>query len=81
MIQEDRYCLDILTQLSAAKGALSQAGAEILASHVQTCILSPNDAASSVPAEQRSSSRHAKACSMTQEALIEELRDALSRLI
>jgi DNA-binding FrmR family transcriptional regulator len=34
MIEEDRYCIDIVTQISAVRAALRRAEEEILADHV-----------------------------------------------
>ena len=39
MLEEDRYCIDILTQISAAKAALSSLGKELLAQHINTCVV------------------------------------------
>ena len=38
MIEEDKYCVDILTQLSAATTALDRVGLKVLDSHVQGCV-------------------------------------------
>lgn len=38
MIEEDKYCVDILTQLSAATTALDRVGLRVLDSHVQGCV-------------------------------------------
>jgi CsoR family transcriptional regulator, copper-sensing transcriptional repressor len=38
MIEEDRYCQDILNQLEAAKSALRQVQYEVLKTHMNTCI-------------------------------------------
>jgi CsoR family transcriptional regulator, copper-sensing transcriptional repressor len=38
MVQGDRYCIDIVTQLSAARAALRRAEEEILADHVGHCV-------------------------------------------
>jgi DNA-binding FrmR family transcriptional regulator len=38
MIEEDRYCVDILLQISSAQAALGQAGKVVLRSHVETCV-------------------------------------------
>jgi DNA-binding FrmR family transcriptional regulator len=38
MVDGDRYCVDILLQISAAQAALGQAGALLLRSHVDTCV-------------------------------------------
>lgn len=38
MVAEDRYCIDIVTQLSAVRAALRRAEEEILADHVAHCV-------------------------------------------
>ena len=38
MVEDDRYCIDIITQLSAARAALRRAEEEILADHVAHCV-------------------------------------------
>ena len=38
MVQEDRYCIDILHQVQAIKSALSRAESEILKTHAHHCV-------------------------------------------
>ncbi|MGE0665784.1 MAG: metal-sensitive transcriptional regulator [Sphingomonadales bacterium] len=38
MIEDDRYCIDIMTQLQAVKAALKRVEDEILREHVSHCI-------------------------------------------
>ena len=38
MVQEDRYCIDIVTQISAVRAALRRAEEEILRDHVSHCV-------------------------------------------
>jgi DNA-binding FrmR family transcriptional regulator len=38
MIEQDRYCVDVLLQIAAVRAALDQAGKVILAGHVETCV-------------------------------------------
>lgn len=38
MIESDRYCGDILTQISAAQNALKSLGNNILENHLKTCV-------------------------------------------
>ena len=38
MLEEDRYCIDILTQVQAIKAALSRAEDMILLDHTEHCI-------------------------------------------
>lgn len=70
MVEQEEYCCDILTQLSATRSALDQVGAELATSHVRTCIVGHG-----------SDTEHDKAKPMSQEELVEELRVTLSRLV
>ncbi|MEE9308383.1 MAG: metal-sensitive transcriptional regulator, partial [Spirochaetia bacterium] len=38
MVNEEKYCVDILTQVSAARAALHSIGMLILRRHVETCV-------------------------------------------
>jgi len=38
LVEEDAYCVDVLTQLAAVRGALGGAGAVILRGHVEGCV-------------------------------------------
>ena len=38
MVEEDRYCIDILTQIAAVKTALEQVGVRLLEDHVTHCV-------------------------------------------
>jgi DNA-binding FrmR family transcriptional regulator len=38
MVEDDRYCIDIVTQLSAVRAALRRAEEEILADHAAHCL-------------------------------------------
>ena len=38
MVEEDQYCIDILTQISAARSALNSVGVKVLRRHVETCV-------------------------------------------
>ena len=70
MVEQEEYCSDILTQLSATRSALEQVGAELAASHVRTCIVGHG-----------CDTEHDKAKPMSQEELLDELRVTLSRLV
>lgn len=39
MVKEDRYCVDILTQVSAVQSALHSFNKILLSNHIQTCIV------------------------------------------
>jgi DNA-binding FrmR family transcriptional regulator len=38
MVEEDRYCIDVITQLSAVRAALRKVEEEILQDHVAHCV-------------------------------------------
>ena len=38
MVVDDRYCIDVVTQISAVRAALRRAEEEILADHVGHCV-------------------------------------------
>jgi len=63
MIKEDRYCIDIVTQIGAVRAALRRLEEEILRDHVANCV--ENAIASGSKAEQRRK--------------IEELMDVIGR--
>ena len=39
MIENDRYCVDVLLQIASAQAALRQVSKLILRSHVETCVV------------------------------------------
>jgi DNA-binding FrmR family transcriptional regulator len=39
MVQEDTYCIDILTQVAAASNALKKVGVALLDDHMRHCVL------------------------------------------
>ena len=38
MVDEDRYCIDIITQISAVRAALARVEDQLLREHVQHCV-------------------------------------------
>jgi DNA-binding FrmR family transcriptional regulator len=38
MVEDDRYCIDIVTQISAARAALDRVELELLQAHVAHCV-------------------------------------------
>jgi DNA-binding FrmR family transcriptional regulator len=70
MIEQDRYCIDVLNQISAVRSALDALGLEILANHLESCVL-----------ESANSSEHPKAKTMKPEELITEVRSVVSRFV
>ena len=39
MVDEDRYCIDVLTQISAVQAALDKVALGLLDGHARTCVL------------------------------------------
>jgi len=70
MVDEDRYCVDILTQISAVRSALDTLGVELLTSHLEGCVLG-----------QGTDAPHECAKSLTPEQLIEEVKTSLHRFL
>ena len=40
MVEDDRYCVDVLLQIAAVKAALDRVGHIVLGAHVDTCVAS-----------------------------------------
>ncbi len=38
MVEEDRYCIDVITQVQAVRAALARIEQEVLKDHVATCV-------------------------------------------
>lgn len=38
MVDDDRYCVDVLVQIAAVRAALDRVGKLVLTSHVETCV-------------------------------------------
>jgi DNA-binding FrmR family transcriptional regulator len=43
MIEEDRYCIDILTQISSVNSALKRVAVALLDDHIRTCVVDADD--------------------------------------
>lgn len=39
MVEEERYCVDILTQVSSVQSALNSFNKELLANHIHSCVV------------------------------------------
>lgn len=70
MVEEDRYCVDVLNQIAAVRSALDALGIEILSQHLESCVLGHG-----------SGREHAKAKPMTREELVAEVQTVLSRFL
>ena len=44
MVEDERYCVDILTQVSAVSAALNAFSRELLAEHIKTCVVNDIEA-------------------------------------
>ena len=58
MVDEERYCVDVLHQIAAAEGALERVGKLVLSSHVDTCVASAIESGS--PRESRRKAKELK---------------------
>lgn len=70
MIDEDKYCVDILNQIAAVRSALNSLGIKMLTEHLESCVLG-----------QGSDTAHECAKPMTQDELLNEVRGALSNFL
>ena len=70
MVEEGRYCVDILTQIAAARSALDALGVELLTSHLESCVLGHG-----------SETEHKRAKPMSQKQLLAEVKATLSRFL
>ena len=43
MVEDDRYCIDILTQIAAVQAALEKVALGLLDGHARTCVLCAED--------------------------------------
>lgn len=39
MIEDEKYCIDVLTQIAAARAALDKVGLAVFEEHSQTCLI------------------------------------------
>lgn len=70
MLEDRRYCVDILNQIAAVRSALDALGVELLTRHLETCVLGHG-----------SGSEHETARPMTQQELLDEVKTALSQFL
>ncbi len=70
MVEDDRYCVDILTQLAAVRSALDAVGVQLLTDHMEHCVVDHGNAHS-----------HAETKFKTQGQLIDEMKLTLSRFL
>lgn len=70
MVEEGRYCVDVLNQIAAVRSALDALGIELLSQHLECCVLGHG-----------TGTEHAHAEPMTKDQLVEELRTVLARFL
>lgn len=70
MIEADRYCVDILNQISAVRSALDALGLEVLTDHLENCVLGHEGGRG-----------HPKARPMKPAELVSEVRAVLARFV
>jgi DNA-binding FrmR family transcriptional regulator len=68
MVDDDRYCVDILTQLAAVRSALDAVGVELLTDHVEHCVAGH-------------AGGHRETKHKNKEELIREVRKTLARFL
>lgn len=70
MVDEDRYCVDVLNQIAAVRSALDALGIELLTKHLECCVLGHG-----------TGTEHARAKPMPKDKLVSELRTVLGRFL
>jgi DNA-binding FrmR family transcriptional regulator len=70
MIEDGRYCVDILHQIAAARSALDALGIELLVQHLQTCVLGHN-----------TENAHPDSRQLSQEELLQEVQNVLTHFL
>jgi len=67
---DDRYCVDILIQIAAARSALDALGVELLTTHLETCVTGKG-----------SGSEHECAMAMSSDELLVEVKSVLQKFL
>ena len=70
MVEEDRYCVDVLHQIAAVRSALDSLGVELLSKHLESCVVGHG-----------TGTEHHCARPMTKDELLAEVRTALSQFL
>lgn len=70
MVDEGRYCVEVLNQIAAVRSALDALGIDLLTKHLECCVMGHG-----------SGSEHEKAKPMTKEELVGEVQAVLSRFL
>jgi CsoR family transcriptional regulator, copper-sensing transcriptional repressor len=70
MLEEDRYCVDILHQIAAIRSALDSLGVELLTRHLESCVVGHG-----------TGSEHHCAKPLTKEQLLAEVQNTLGQFL
>ena len=70
MVEEERYCVDILNQIAAVRSALDSLGVELLTNHLESCVIGHG-----------SGSEHQCAQPLTKEQLLAEVKKVISQFL
>ena len=70
MIDEDRYCVDILHQIAAVRSALDNLGVELLTRHLESCVVGHG-----------TGTEHHCAKPLSKEQLLAEVQTALTQFL
>lgn len=71
MLDERRYCVDVLNQIAAVRSALDSLGLELLTRHLESCVIGKGS----------SQSKHERAEPLKDEELLAEVRTVLARFL
>jgi CsoR family transcriptional regulator, copper-sensing transcriptional repressor len=72
MLEEKRYCVDVLTQIAAVRSALDALGVSVLTDHIEHCVAGAGD---------ERHGAHPEAATRTPAELSEEVRQVLNRFL
>ena len=70
MLDEDRYCVEVLNQIAAVRSALDALGVELIAAHLESCVVGHG-----------TGSEHECAKPMKKDELLAEVRAVLSQFL
>lgn len=70
MLDEDRYCVEVLNQIAAVRSALDALGVELIAAHLESCVVGHG-----------TGSEHECAKPMKKDELLAEVRSVLSQFL
>ena len=84
MVDDDRYCVDILTQIAAVRSALDAVGVRLLTGHLQHCVAERLHGGAKKRGGVKATEAdavHPETANRTTDQLIEEISVALGRFL